>query len=187
MHFAPHEVLEMLLYRTIPRRNTNPMAHAILEEAGTLENIPIKQPAVKGVGRKTKSMLSSTFGNMNTLMLQDLNETVRWSRELFYMVACYYIRRMTPESILMIECDSANRFVHLHSFPMGDERRLAEESPAYISMQSICYFAMCYGNGDVEGSIEACRKTLAKIQAKIACVLFLDKDGFTPRRWIEEF
>ena len=30
--FAEHEVLEMLLYYAIPRRDTNPLAHSILNE-----------------------------------------------------------------------------------------------------------------------------------------------------------
>ena len=34
--FADHEVLELLLYYAIPRRDTNPIAHALMERYGSL-------------------------------------------------------------------------------------------------------------------------------------------------------
>lgn len=37
--FAEHEVLEMLLYYAIPRRDTNPLAHAILNEYKSIANV----------------------------------------------------------------------------------------------------------------------------------------------------
>lgn len=37
--FAEHEILEMLLYYAIPRRNTNDLAHNILDEYKTLANV----------------------------------------------------------------------------------------------------------------------------------------------------
>ena len=36
---APHEILEMLLFYAIPRKDTNKMAHRILNEFGSLHNI----------------------------------------------------------------------------------------------------------------------------------------------------
>ena len=37
--FAEHEILEMLLYYAIPRHDTNPLAHRILDEYKTLANV----------------------------------------------------------------------------------------------------------------------------------------------------
>ncbi|MDE7337508.1 MAG: hypothetical protein K2N32_05265, partial [Clostridia bacterium] len=34
-----HEVLEYLLYPFIPRKDTNPIAHKLLDAAGSLENV----------------------------------------------------------------------------------------------------------------------------------------------------
>ena len=34
--FADHEALELLLYYAIPRRDTNPIAHALMERYGSL-------------------------------------------------------------------------------------------------------------------------------------------------------
>ena len=37
--FADHEVLELLLYYAIPRRDTNPMAHALVDRFGNLSGV----------------------------------------------------------------------------------------------------------------------------------------------------
>ncbi len=52
--FADHEALELLLYYAIPRRDTNPTAHALMERYGSLSAV-LEAPAedlrkVEGVG-----------------------------------------------------------------------------------------------------------------------------------------
>ena len=42
--FPPHEVLEMLLYYGIPRRDTNPLAHKLLAEYGSLHSVLCADP-----------------------------------------------------------------------------------------------------------------------------------------------
>ncbi len=37
--FAPHEALELLLFYAIPRRDVNPLAHALIERYGSLEAV----------------------------------------------------------------------------------------------------------------------------------------------------
>ena len=37
--FADHEALELLLYYAIPRQDTNPIAHRLLERFGSLEGV----------------------------------------------------------------------------------------------------------------------------------------------------
>ena len=37
--FADHELLEMLLYYAIPRRDTNELAHRLLERFGSLQGV----------------------------------------------------------------------------------------------------------------------------------------------------
>ena len=38
-NFAEHEILEMLLYYCYPQRNTNPMAHELINKFGSLSNV----------------------------------------------------------------------------------------------------------------------------------------------------
>ena len=59
--FAPHELLEMLLYGATPRGDTNPAAHALIETFGSLDNVlnasfdDLKN--VHGVGKTSAVMI----------------------------------------------------------------------------------------------------------------------------------
>lgn len=51
--FMPHEIVEMMLFYAIPRQNTNPLAHELLERYGSVEGILSAPPeslrAVRGI------------------------------------------------------------------------------------------------------------------------------------------
>ena len=60
--FADHEVLELLLYYAIPRRDTNPIAHALMERYGSLTAV-LSAPAedlrrTEGIGDQAAVLLS---------------------------------------------------------------------------------------------------------------------------------
>lgn len=60
--FSEHEVLELLLFFAIPRSDTNPLAHKILDEFGSLENVFNSTAddllSIDGVGNNTATLLS---------------------------------------------------------------------------------------------------------------------------------
>ncbi len=61
-HFDEHQVLELLLFYCIPRQDTNPIAHALLEHFGSLTQV-MEAPAselkkVKGMGESSAAFLS---------------------------------------------------------------------------------------------------------------------------------
>ena len=60
-HFADHEALELLLYYAIPRRDTNPIAHALMERYGSLSAVltaPVEDlKKVEGVGESAAVLL----------------------------------------------------------------------------------------------------------------------------------
>lgn len=62
-HFQDHEILEMLLFRALPRRNTNPIAHHLLLKFGSLDKVLDAEEAdlqtVPGIGPKAAAMLHS--------------------------------------------------------------------------------------------------------------------------------
>lgn len=59
--FADHEALELLLYYAIPRRDTNPIAHALMERYGSLPAVlsaPVEDlEKVEGIGRSAAVLL----------------------------------------------------------------------------------------------------------------------------------
>ena len=60
--FADHEALELLLFYAIPRRDTNPTAHLLLQKFGSLEgvlNASLEElQSVEGVGENAAILLS---------------------------------------------------------------------------------------------------------------------------------
>ena len=60
--FADHELLEVLLYYAIPRRDTNELAHRLLEQFGSLQGIfsaPVEDlEAVPGMGEQAAFLLA---------------------------------------------------------------------------------------------------------------------------------
>ena len=60
--FADHEALELLLFYAIPRRDTNPIAHALMERYGSLSAVlsaPVEDlQKVEGIGESAAILLS---------------------------------------------------------------------------------------------------------------------------------
>lgn len=60
--FAPHEMLELLLFFAIPRRNVNPLAHQLLQHFGSLSAVLEAEPEqlmqVPGIGESAAVLLA---------------------------------------------------------------------------------------------------------------------------------
>lgn len=60
--FAPHEALELLLSFSIPRRDTNPIAHELIRHFGSLHRIleatPEELTQVKGIGETSATLIA---------------------------------------------------------------------------------------------------------------------------------
>ena len=60
--FSEHELLEMLLFPLIPRKNTNDIAHRLLKTFGSIKSVlnasPKELASINGVGIKTASSLA---------------------------------------------------------------------------------------------------------------------------------
>lgn len=61
-HFEEHQVLELLLFYCIPRVDTNPLAHKLLDHFGSLTNVleaPVEElERIPGIGHNTAVFLS---------------------------------------------------------------------------------------------------------------------------------
>ena len=66
--FAPHEVLELILFHAIPRANVNPLAHRLMDAFGSLHAVLEADVQdlmkVEGVGEKA-AVLLSLFGHVD--------------------------------------------------------------------------------------------------------------------------
>lgn len=61
-HFEPHQVLELLLFYAVPQRDTNPLAHELIERFGSLAQVleatPEELEKVPGVKEHVSTFLS---------------------------------------------------------------------------------------------------------------------------------
>ena len=92
--YQPHEVLEMLLYYGIPRRDTNPVAHALLNEFGSLHGVLSAEPEFlrKVPGMTENSVVLISF--LRALYYYDAEETAAGMRMDSYRNVCDFLIRM---------------------------------------------------------------------------------------------
>jgi DNA repair protein RadC len=84
--FAPHEVLELLLFYARARGDVNPLAHRLLEVFGSLRGVleaPVEQLCtVEGVGEETATLLSMMvpmFRRYEMCLCEEKRRLVRYS------------------------------------------------------------------------------------------------------------
>lgn len=114
--FKEHEILEMLLYYTIPRKNTNDLAHEILDKYKTLANVfdatPDELKRETNVNDGTATLLAMIP------KLFKIYETSKWDRknalndtEKLGNFAISLFKDIINEEFALI-CLDANRRVH---------------------------------------------------------------------------
>lgn len=63
--FAPHEILELILFFAIPQKDTNPLAHRLIDTFGSLPRVlsaSVEElKAVEGVGERVAVLLTLVF------------------------------------------------------------------------------------------------------------------------------
>ena len=105
--FADHEVLELLLYYAIPRRNTNETAHLLLQRFGTLKNVlsaDVRElQEVPGVGRNAAALLKLLHAVGNRVNLPAPPETPIRTGE---QAGEYFVRLLDGErrEVLYLMC-----------------------------------------------------------------------------------
>ena len=97
--FADHEALELLLYYAIPRRDTNPIAHALMERYGSLSAVltaPVEDlQKVEGIGESAAILLKLAPQLYRKAKMSDAEqETILSSVE---RVGAYLLERFAGE------------------------------------------------------------------------------------------
>ena len=109
-HFSDVQVLELLLFYAIPRQDTNPIAHNLLEQFGSLAQVleaPVEElEKVPGIGRNAAILLSlsTSLGRyyqveraMNIRILRTVEECGE------YLVPFFYGRRNETVFLLCLD------------------------------------------------------------------------------------
>lgn len=114
--FQDHEVLELLLFQYIPRKDTNKIAHALLDKFGNIYNILNAKPeqlmTVDGISKITACNLSM----LKEVLRRYLN--VQAKRPKFIGVkslidyACLLITNAYVEQLVVVYVDNSTTYLH---------------------------------------------------------------------------
>lgn len=118
---ADHELLEMLLFSFIPRKNTNDIAHALLRKFDNLKgvfNAKIDElTMVKGVGKRTASYISIVATIFNRIEKSENPEKQSaWTFSRIYGYVKDLFENIHQEKVVIILFDKYFRKINLLDF-----------------------------------------------------------------------
>ena len=162
--FATHEILEMLLYGTIPRGDTNEIAHHLLDEFGSISNLIEAEPEeiakTAGVGMKSAvflSLLHELVRRYEKDKIESKPALVSLSRAVDFCRALLAYR--TTEYFYTICLDSRRRVLHTTKISEGTVNG-ASVSLRLVAEKALRYKAtgilLCHNhpNGTVKPSFD---------------------------------
>lgn len=114
--FAPHNVLEFLLFYSIPRGDTNPIAHRLIDAFGSLSGVfdatPEELMKVSGVGEST-AILISMIPQMARKYLEDKADAVNvvgGCGDIGAYLLPKFVGRIN-EALMMVSIDNKNKVI----------------------------------------------------------------------------
>lgn len=139
--FDDHNVLELLLFYALPRRDTNPLAHALLNHFGSLEAVfeaPLEELVkVPGIGENTASLLklipavSRRYEMCKNAFGEILDSTTKAGD---YLAARYLFER--DEVVYIVCLDAKRRVICCKALFRGDV------NSAEVSVRKIAELAL---------------------------------------------
>ena len=121
---AKHELLEMLLYGTIPQKNTNDIAHNLLNEFGSLTNLieadPKEIQKTAGIGINSAIFLSLLHELIRRYDEEKLEQKTVLSSSSVTVAYCrMLLGRCVTECFYVICLDARNRIIHTAKIAEG--------------------------------------------------------------------
>jgi len=123
--FADHELLEVLLYYAVPRRDTNPLAHALIDRFGSLQAVLAASAeeleTVPGVGPSTATLITLAPALYRKALVSAASgEVILDTRE---RIGEFFLKLLAAESkeVLYQLClDAKGRKLNLYKISEGD-------------------------------------------------------------------
>ncbi len=123
-----HELLEILLFNPIPRKNTNEIAHGLLARFGSLKNVLAADEAelmrVEGVGKRTAQYLVSIKELVSRVVVSETRPTAL----SFGNISSFVRERFVGlgEEVMDIFClDKTDKIKHTARFETGETLRVS--------------------------------------------------------------
>ena len=126
--FEPHNVLELLLFYSIPRKDTNPLAHQLISRFGSLSGVfdakPEELMKVEGITENT-AVLISMIPQMARKYLEDKADAVN-AIGGFKDIGMYLMPKFvgrTVETIMLASLDNKNKIISCNIVAEGETDR----------------------------------------------------------------
>ena len=107
--FQPHEVLEFMLFRTIPRANTNPIAHNLINHFGSFYNVLCatydELLEVEGIGPKSAEMILEIGSLGRKAKLDEIASTPlkTWDKLYLYTTEWFAGKLMGTVAVILLD------------------------------------------------------------------------------------
>ncbi len=103
--YRPHEILEQLLFEALPRRNTNEIAHDLLDRFGSLAGVLSAEreelKKVRGIGNVSAGFLSDILPRASRALLAQLRGRTP-TREVLLVTADFFLRLSAFDSCALL-------------------------------------------------------------------------------------
>lgn len=140
--FEPHNILELLLFYTIPQRDTNPIAHRLMNRFGSFSAVLDARVEdlmeVEGMGRSSAEYLTM-FSQVARKYLEDKAEIVNsatGTTDIGGLFLTKYVG-VTDEQVMIATFDNKNKLINCKTIFKGDivkstvpKRKVVEEAIA---------------------------------------------------------
>lgn len=189
--FQDHELLELLLFQSVPRKDTNKLAHTLLASFGSIYNVLNAQPdelmLVKGVSQVTAcnlSMLKEVWrrykrGENEKLDLKDITDIIKFAK---LMVAESYAER-----VIVVYVDRGTKFLFSEEFAAEENTQIVHVDVKKIVSSAVRLKAggvmlfHCHTEGDCNPSVSDIRFTKKLLYALSGLeIVFLEHIIFAP-------
>ncbi|MCL2494275.1 MAG: DNA repair protein RadC [Oscillospiraceae bacterium] len=147
--FPPHNVLELLLFYSIPQGDTNETAHRLIEHFGSLVNVldaaPEELCKVKGVGEKSATLIALTAQVARRYLAEQGGEKLSFhSSQEFQRFVISKFLGLKNEATYLFCLDNNARLLHYQQVSLGtkyavnlDNRTLLETAFHHSATQVV--------------------------------------------------
>ena len=156
--FQDHEILELLLFQYIPRKDTNKIAHDLLDQFGSIYNIlnapPQQLMTVEGVSKMTACNLSMlkevlqryTRGQSSRKKFVGVQSMIDFAKLL--IANCYV------EQLVIVFVDNTTTYLHHEIYTSNDTQRVTIDIKKVVATAmrvgaTGVVIAHCHPNGEL--------------------------------------
>ena len=133
-----HELLEILLFNAIPRKNTNPVAHALISTFGSLSGVLDADldelKSVEGVGESVALYISSIGECLKRTNTVNSGFAILKNRKDIDDFVTMRLRTRNSEVLEFYFLDKAGRVTSIHPFSCGDAHKVEVASQKISSV-----------------------------------------------------